>query len=68
MPLYYRPMRVRCVLCKEPFGEANVFTQAGWRETQITGLCEACFDRVTAEDDEETIDDTEQARAPDDRH
>lgn len=41
-----------CVACKEPFSDANCRTQAGWQETQISGLCERCFDDITAEDEE----------------
>lgn len=36
-----------CVMCKEEFGHNNVFTDAGLRETQISGMCEVCFDSVT---------------------
>jgi hypothetical protein len=35
-----------CFECKEPFGPSNVMTPPGWRETQITGYCEACFDKL----------------------
>lgn len=35
-----------CVFCKEPFSDKNVFTQLGWRETQISGMCEKCFDSI----------------------
>jgi len=35
-----------CIICEESFTEKNCFTDAGWRETQITGFCESCFDGV----------------------
>lgn len=42
-----------CVKCSQPFkfglkGEpgVNVYSQAGARETQITGYCETCFDNL----------------------
>lgn len=35
-----------CVRCREPFGKHNVFTDAGWSETNISGLCERCFDSL----------------------
>jgi hypothetical protein len=35
-----------CIFCKEPFSDKNVFTQLGWRETQISGMCEKCFDNM----------------------
>lgn len=41
-----------CLMCKEEFSEKNVFTEAGARETQISGLCETCFDSLF-EDEEE---------------
>lgn len=43
----------KCVGCTHPFSDDNCFTQAGWQETQISGLCERCFDQVCAEDDDE---------------
>ncbi len=33
-----------CVECKEPFTAKNTYSDAGWRETQLSGLCENCFD------------------------
>jgi len=35
---------VRCVICDEYFTRDNVHTKAGWRETQLSGFCENCFD------------------------
>ena len=35
-----------CIFCKEPFSDKNVFTPLGWRETQISGICEKCFDNM----------------------
>jgi hypothetical protein len=40
-----------CVKCKKPFTEANVFTTAGWRETTLSGMCEACWDNLFKEDE-----------------
>lgn len=40
-----------CVSCKTPFSEANTHSQAGWRETQISGLCEDCFDEACPDDE-----------------
>lgn len=34
----------RCTDCAKPFEPSNTKTRAGWRETQITGMCESCFD------------------------
>lgn len=36
-----------CVHCKESFSKTNVFTKEGWAETQISGMCEKCFDEIT---------------------
>lgn len=36
-----------CINCKEPFTIKNVHTQEGARETQISSLCEDCFDKIT---------------------
>jgi hypothetical protein len=38
--------RTHCVGCGARFTEANVYSHAGWLETQISGLCESCFDTV----------------------
>ena len=35
---------LRCMSCGESFSEDNVMTSLGWRETQISGFCEVCFD------------------------
>ncbi len=39
-----QPRRFHCRCCGLPFSDANVFSDAGWLETQISGLCEVCFD------------------------
>jgi hypothetical protein len=46
----------RCINCGELFSEHNVFTEAGARETHISGMCEKCFDEVTCEIDDEYND------------
>jgi len=43
---------VDCVQCGEAFTALNVFTPAGARETQISGLCEKCFDALLEEGEE----------------
>lgn len=40
---------INCVFCKKPFSGDNVKTLLGWRETQITGSCETCFDNLFKE-------------------
>lgn len=42
-----------CVYCKEEFSKENVFTQEGAVETQISGMCEQCFDAIFEYYDEE---------------
>ena len=46
-----------CIECKKPFvmGE-NVYSEAGLRETQISGECEECFDKLLAWVDEQEED------------
>lgn len=39
----------RCVFCGLPFTDENVFTEAGWRETRISQICEKCFDEMFEE-------------------
>lgn len=39
-----------CVACKQPFSTKNVFTPAGWNETGISRMCEACFDKSFADE------------------
>lgn len=33
-----------CTNCSLPFSSENVYTREGWAETQISGICESCFD------------------------
>lgn len=35
-----------CIDCHTPFNSLNVHTYLGWKETQISGLCEDCFDNL----------------------
>ncbi len=55
-----RAPRTRCVCCGEPFSDANVYSEAGWIETQISGLCEVCLDTlaelIAREDDDDQSD------------
>lgn len=39
-----------CIECKERFSDKNVYSSAGAKETQISGLCEQCFDKITVEE------------------
>lgn len=41
-----------CIGCRTPFNADNTKTAPGWRETQITAMCEACFDQLFAGDEE----------------
>lgn len=38
-----------CLRCKDAFTDSNVYSALGWKETQISGFCESCFDTVTKE-------------------
>lgn len=46
----------KCENCTQPFSEANTHTKDGWLETQISGLCEDCFDEICAEAEDEAGD------------
>jgi hypothetical protein len=41
-----------CVKCKEKFSNENVFSSLGWKETQISGICEKCWDAMFSENEE----------------
>lgn len=49
-----------CIECHQAFSNQNVYSMAGWRETQISGLCELCFDNITnieePEDEDKEVD------------
>lgn len=38
-----------CIDCHEGFSSVNTHTALGWRETQISGFCERCFDAIFEE-------------------
>lgn len=44
-PVGYRG-KTHCLLCSNKFTNENVYSKMGWRETQISGFCELCFDKV----------------------
>ena len=41
-----RMSHLACVECKAPFTSLNTKTPAGWRDTQIVGMCETCYDNL----------------------
>jgi len=46
-----------CVSCCDPFDPDNTHSALGWAETQISGMCEDCFDNLfqdEGEDDAQT--------------
>lgn len=49
LPPVYSKGFTQCVFCKQPFTNENVYSQMGWRETQISGSCEKCFDDICQE-------------------
>ena len=64
-------MRTHCIKCAQPFkrlpATATRFTfdhlkpgdccsEAGWKETQISGYCEYCFDEMFADPEEDDPD------------
>ena len=40
-----------CVKCGHKFSGLNTHSSAGWQETQISGYCEDCFDKLFQESD-----------------
>ena len=52
----------KCVCCNLPFTSQNVYSRAGWKETQISGMCEKCFDEACyfpEEDEDIPVDHTD---------
>ena len=41
-----------CMDCKLDFSSSNTHTSAGWAETQISGMCEDCFDALFPDEDD----------------
>jgi hypothetical protein len=39
-----------CAKCRDAFSGKNTNSQMGWRETQISGYCEKCFDGLFNDD------------------
>jgi hypothetical protein len=53
------PLRfTHCRCCGQAFSEFNTFSEAGWIETQVSRLCEVCFD-VVSDLPRKDADDTE---------
>ena len=44
----------RCLSCDERFTAANTHSLLGWKETQISGFCEQCFDNMFKDEDEDS--------------
>lgn len=47
----YPDIQTSCISCGAMFDEVNTHSVAGWRETQISGMCEDCFDELFKEPD-----------------
>lgn len=41
--------KMYCISCKEEINYSNTRTKEGWREVNISGMCEKCFDNCTVE-------------------
>jgi hypothetical protein len=39
-------LRLVCTKCAAPFSSINTHTPESWRDTQIIGWCEDCYDRL----------------------
>lgn len=40
---------IKCTNCNKPFSNENTYSKEGWKETQISGMCEKCFDSLFEE-------------------
>jgi hypothetical protein len=40
------PRYTHCQICREGFNPGNVGSSLSWRETQISGICEVCWDKL----------------------
>ena len=38
-----------CIQCRAPFTTENTHSAPGWRDTQIIGMCEDCYDGLFEE-------------------
>ena len=45
-----------CISCKLPFTAERVKTSAGWKETQISGMCEVCYDELFQDAQDSGVD------------
>lgn len=36
---------LKCSQCQRAFSSSNTHSPAGWRDTQIVGWCEECYDK-----------------------
>lgn len=48
------PKYRECGQCREGFSSLNTHSKLAWAETQISGLCEDCFDILFEEVDDES--------------
>lgn len=60
----------KCISCQCAFSNQNVYSKEGWAETQISGLCEKCFDKATLceEDDNAFLDEIQEEKNREDIH
>jgi len=45
-----------CFDCERDFTGETVKSAAGWRETQISGFCELCYDKLFADAEDSGVD------------
>jgi len=45
-----------CISCKQSFTAEIVKTSPGWRETQISGMCEVCYDELFEDAQDSGVD------------
>lgn len=51
-----KALNLKCNDCDRPFTGEIVRSSAGWRETQISGMCEVCYDELFQDAQDSGVD------------
>ena len=51
-----KTLNLKCNDCDRPFTSAIVRSAPGWRETQISGMCEVCYDALFQDAQDSGVD------------
>jgi hypothetical protein len=47
---------LKCMDCDRLFSPERVMTPAGWKETQISGFCEVCYNALFSDAEDSGVD------------